>query len=140
MNGEQADGNSLAPQVQGPAGTQTHRPSEMGPEDILDRLEERAMSTMTKGYFRHVGNIRFESAMANPDHWESWFLWRDEVVYHFEQEKADYPEWIQPKVSIMAVKYGLKTIGDYSREVHFQGDYNDEIVAGEEINSDADSQ
>ena len=106
-------------------------------EAVLDHLEDDRMCSLSEGYFRHTGNIRLESAMETPDHWESWVLWRDDVVYHFEREKGDYPEWIQPKVSIMAVKYGLKAIGDYSKEVHFLGDHDDAVVVGEDINSDS---
>lgn len=88
----------------------------------LDHLEGIAMEQMSKGFFRHVGNIRFESAMQNPDHWESWAEFRDVLMLDFQREKYSFPTWVRPMFGVMAVKYGLKRPGDFSTVIHSWGD------------------
>jgi hypothetical protein len=95
---------------------------------FLDRLDEQAMETMSKGYFRHLGNIHFESAVHHPDHWESWEVYRDELKVSCEQEKGAYPVWIRPKISIMAVEYGLHRPGDFKTKIHLLGDHTDDVL------------
>jgi len=89
------------------------------------------MEKMSRGYFRHVGDIHFESAMGSPDHWESWLDWKDEVEEVCREEKTRFPDWIRPKVSIMIVRYGLQPRGDFTGElIHLLGDHSGGIVQG----------
>jgi hypothetical protein len=90
---------------------------------FLDHLEEEAMESMSKGYFRHLGNIHFQSALGHPDHWETWEIYRDELKVSHEQEKEGFPDWIRPKVSVMAVEYGLRRTGDFRTNLHLLGDH-----------------
>lgn len=101
---------------------------------LLDRLDDEAMEIMTAGYFRHLGDIHFESASGHSDHWEAWELYRDELEIDCEQEKERFPDWIRPKVSVMAVEYGLRRPGDFGVVIHLLGDHNGVLEA--EGNSD----
>lgn len=106
-------------------------------EKFYGDLEEEAMERMAKEYFRHVGPIHFESALAHPDHWESWEIYRDEVKSSCEQEKKEFPDWIRPKSAVMAIRYGLLSPGDFLTTIHLMGDHNDDVVE-EDDGPDAD--
>jgi hypothetical protein len=109
----------------------------------LDRLEREALSEMSKGYVRHVGNIHFETAMGSPDHWDDWDYYRTLITAYFHKEKAEHPEWSRPKVSIMVVKYGLKQFGDISGPFHIRGDHQGVILEDSEYppsETESDSQ
>ena len=95
---------------------------------FLDRLDEEAIETMSKEYFRHVGNIHFESAAGHPDHWEAWIAFRDELEESCEQEKKQFPDWTRPKVSVMAVEYGLRRLEDFKTSLHLLGDHSDDVL------------
>jgi hypothetical protein len=95
---------------------------------LLDRLDEDAVEVMSKGYFRHLGNIHFESAADHPDHWEDWEIYKQDLEVSCEQEKAEFPDWIRPKVSVMAVVYGLNCLGDFRAKLHLLGDHNDDVL------------
>jgi hypothetical protein len=99
-------------------------------QNALVQLEEEAMETMSKGYFRQVGDIHFESALRNADHWDAWGLYKADLEACWEEEKEQYPNWIRPKASIMVVKYGLCRTDDYSTKVHLLGDHGD---AGDDV-------
>lgn len=94
---------------------------------FLDRLDEEAIETMSKGYFRHLGNIHFESAVGHPDHWEAWETYRDGLEVSFAQEEEEFSAWIRPKASVMAVEYGLCRLGDFRRKLHLLGDHKDDV-------------
>lgn len=102
-------------EVESQEAQQTHR--------LLDRLEKEALAAMSNGYIRHRGNIHFESAIDDADHWDDWHSYLSEMNEHFDEEKVKYPEWVRPKISIMVVKYGLKRLGDFSGPVHYPGDH-----------------
>jgi hypothetical protein len=51
-----------------------------------------------------------------------WRNFRDQLVDRSAAEKWTYPDWLIPDVSIMCVKYGLRTTHDYSMIVHAWGD------------------
>ena len=93
-------------------------------EHFLDRLDAEAMEIMSRGFFRHLGNIHFESAMEHPDHWEDFSIYRDELELICEEEKKDHSDWIRPKVSVMAVEYGLEYPGFYITTFHLLGDHH----------------
>ena len=88
----------------------------------LDRLDKEALAIMSKGYFRHVGNVHFESAMHSVDHWDSWDQFRGEVSGAFAWEKRRFREWKRPSASIMIVKYGLMDLYHFAEMVHSAGD------------------
>ena len=95
---------------------------------FLDRLDEDAVQIMSKGYFRHLGNIHFESAAGHPDHWEDWEIYRQELEVSCEQEKEGFPGWVRPKISVMAVEYGLNRLGDFRTKLHLLGDHSDDAL------------
>ncbi|KAG0645928.1 hypothetical protein D0Z07_7844 [Hyphodiscus hymeniophilus] len=107
---------------------------------FLDRLDGEAMETMSKGYFRHLGNIHFESGVNHPDHWEAWLTFRDELQEACEKEKGEFPDWVRPKVSVMAVSYGLRCPGDFTTTLHLLGDHSDDVLetAGDSDVSDTE--
>jgi hypothetical protein len=99
---------------------------------ILDRREEEAIRSMSKGYFRHVGNLHFESAMSAIDYWDSWATLKAEFIDAFEEEKERHPDWVRPSVSIMVVRYGLRPLAQYGDiTIHLLGDQADGIVEKE---------
>jgi hypothetical protein len=83
----------------------------------LDRLDKEALAIMSKGYFRHVGNVHFESTMNSVDHWDSWDEFRGEVSGAFAWEKRRFREWKRPSTSIMIVKYGLLDLYHFAEMV-----------------------
>jgi hypothetical protein len=88
----------------------------------LDRLDKEALAIMSKGYFRHVGNVHFESALHSVDHWDSWDQFRGEVSGAFAWEKRRFREWKRPSTSVMIVKYGLVDLYHFAEMVHSAGD------------------
>lgn len=86
------------------------------------------MQIMSKGYFRQLGNIHFESAAGHPDHWEDWEIYRQELEVSCEQEKEGLPNWVQPKISVMAVEYGLNRLGDFKTKLHLLGDHSNDVL------------
>lgn len=82
-----------------------------GEEAWLSHQEREAMERMSKGYFRHVGDIHFESALHSPDYWDSWYPYFQQVEVDFAEQQTEVPEWKQPLVSIVEIKYGLNYIG-----------------------------
>lgn len=110
-------------------------------DEVLDKMEKEALATMSKGYFRQVGDIHFASPRTHPDYMESCMWFGDDVVHSCILEKREHPEFIRPKVSIMAIKYGLNWIGDYSeRELHSLGDHKDGVVGPWHSDEDDDEE
>jgi hypothetical protein len=96
----------------------------------LDRQEREAMDAMPKGYFRQVGNIHFQNATFNADHWDSWRFYKEELPVVFNQEKKAFPEWRLPNICIVVVRYGLNSSHE-DAEIHIRGDYDDGFITGE---------
>lgn len=114
---------------------------------FLIRSDEEAMETMSRGYFRHLGNIHFESAMEHPDHWEAWEFYRNRVNLLLSREQEEFPDWVRPRVSVMAVAYGLRRPGDFAKKIHLlddrmenHGDFVFETRAAEETEDDRESE
>ncbi len=80
-------------------------------EPWLSQQEDEAMERMSKGYFRHVGDIHFESAIHSPDHWDSWYPYLQKIEHDFTKQQLEDKDWEQPMVAIVEVKYGLNWIG-----------------------------
>ncbi|KAL5314882.1 hypothetical protein ACEPPN_017532 [Leptodophora sp. 'Broadleaf-Isolate-01'] len=80
-------------------------------EQWLSVQEEEAMERLRKGYFRHVGDIHFKSAMHSPDYWDSWYSYLEQINSDFDEQQSEDPDWTRPMVAIVEVKYGLHFIG-----------------------------
>ncbi len=90
-------------------------------EQELYDLEQEAVATMSKGYFRQVGDIRFED-IRYIDGDEVRELMGD-LTYECAHHQDQNPDWVAPKISIMAIRYGLKPIGNFTYPVGFFGDH-----------------
>lgn len=97
---------------------------------ILERQESEAMEAMPKGYFRQVGDIHFQHATANADHWDNWEHYGEELPFLFQEEKDESPEWLIPNICIVVVRYGLNP-ADEDVEIHIRGDFDDGVVTKE---------
>lgn len=96
----------------------------------LENQETEAMDSMPKGYFRQVGNIHFQHATANADHWDSWQYYKEYLPSQFNEEKEAFPSWSRPNICIMVVRYGLNP-SYQDIEIHIQGDYRDGTITEE---------
>jgi hypothetical protein len=106
-------------------GDQTKEREQVVMRRILDRGEREAMEYLSKGYFRHVGNIYLQSVMASSDYWDYWELLKEELMKMCDKEKKNHPDWIRPNVSFMIVRYGLRPWKDcYEEKVHVRGDFD----------------
>jgi hypothetical protein len=83
----------------------------MDEEHWLSMQENLAMERLCKGYFRHVGDIHFVSAMHSPDYWDSWYSYLEQVTSDFDEQQLEDPDWSRPMIAIVEVKYGLHYIG-----------------------------
>jgi len=83
----------------------------MNEEHWLSIQENLAMERLCKGYFRHVGDIHFVSAMHSPDYWDSWYTYLEQVNSDFDEQIFEDPSWSRPLIAIVEVKYGLHYIG-----------------------------
>ena len=117
---------ALDPEAVSMAGGEATPEEEQITEQELQDLEEEAIATMSKGYFRQVGDIRFESAAD-----DSVYVY--DLMTHFldafSSKKKQQPDWVRPKISIMAVKYGLRPVRDFNYQIHYLGDHK--LKAGE---------
>ncbi|KAK0123106.1 hypothetical protein ONS96_010111 [Cadophora gregata f. sp. sojae] len=80
-------------------------------EQWLSIQEDAAMERLSKGYFRHVGDIHFVSAMHSPDYWDSWYSYLEQVISDFDEQQHEEPDWRHPMIAVVEVKYGLHYIG-----------------------------
>lgn len=78
---------------------------------LLLSQEDEAMEGMSKGYFRHVGDVHLVNAMSSSDHWDSWRPYLEQISLDFKEMHETHPEWTRPKVAITEVKYGLNGLG-----------------------------
>ncbi|KAI9047675.1 hypothetical protein LZ554_008386 [Drepanopeziza brunnea f. sp. 'monogermtubi'] len=114
-------------------------PEDLEEEEVwLSYQEEEAMGRMSKGYFRHAGDIHFESATHSQDHWDSWHSYFEQVEVDFAEQQTAAPQWRQPMVSIVEVKYGLNYIGRASTLDWTQPGTGEDAAPGEDEDSAGD--
>jgi hypothetical protein len=61
-------------------------------QNHLDSENRRAYEKMSKEYFRHTGNIHFESAYGSVDHWDSFEIYRRAVLIDLRMKKAQHKD------------------------------------------------
>ncbi|KAH7391289.1 hypothetical protein BKA64DRAFT_677258 [Cadophora sp. MPI-SDFR-AT-0126] len=110
----------------------------MEDEDWLSMQEDLAMERLCRGYFRHVGDIHFVSAMHSPDYWDSWYSYLEQVTSDFDVQQFEEPDWNRPMIAIVEVKYGLHYIGQTPAVEWRYGPTPDEEGSSEE-SSDSSS-
>ncbi|TVY81164.1 hypothetical protein LSUE1_G007071 [Lachnellula suecica] len=98
-------------------------------QQYLDTLDDETLEAMSKrGYFRHTGDIHFDSAYYSDDLWDSWALYRKSLVHEFRREKNKHNDWVRPRFGIVEVKYGLNLVGEFFQILHHNGDYEDQCL------------
>ncbi|PBP20319.1 hypothetical protein BUE80_DR009000 [Diplocarpon rosae] len=83
-------------------------------ERRLGLQEANTMERMSHGYFRHVGDIHFESATHSPDYWDSWYPCLEQIEVDFDEQQVEGEAWIRPLIAIVETKPGLNFIGRVS--------------------------
>ncbi|KAK2627495.1 hypothetical protein QTJ16_003461 [Diplocarpon rosae] len=80
-------------------------------ERRLGLQEANKMKRMSNGYFRHVGDIHFESATHSPDYWDSWYPCLEQIQVDFDEQQVKGEAWSRPLIAVVETKPGLNFIG-----------------------------
>jgi len=128
--GDDTNGEIASIEEESGQGPEIHPPHPaQDDENERDWEEEQAFEQMSKrGYFRHTGNIHFESAYRCIDYGDEFEMQRSYITLELRREKARHGDWILPKISIVEVKYGLNQIGDFHQCLHSYGDHSVDIL------------
>jgi len=109
---------------------------------VLDAIEKEARESMSKGYFRNVGNINFEPALFNPNFWEEAAVILDDLRSRCEEESERHEGWVRPAIRVRSVEPGLPRLEDIDendRDMYKEDDVNEEELNEGEGNDEDDS-